>query len=285
MSKLYFIAELGQNHQGQLSIAKEMVDCLMGSGVSAIKTAKRDIDVCLTEEQKKMPYDNPNSFGKTYYEHRKALELSKDDFAELKKYIEEKGFDFIPSFTDKPSFDFLMDLGCKKIKIASSRVTDINLLAHITFNFNGDVYMSTGMSELKDIEKMINIFSSQWKKYLLHCTSIYPCPDNLLNLNIISEYKKLQSKWDLDGIGFSGHHSGIAPDIAAYMLGATIIERHFTLNRSWKGSDHAASLGIDGIKKIIKYINQIDEALGSSEKNILPEEQPTINKLRGDLIK
>ena len=279
---VYFIAELGQNHQGSIAVAKKMVDTLIGSGVSAIKTAKRDIDTCLTEKQKKMPYENQSSFGKTYYEHRKALELSDAEFEELKNYIEKNGFDFIPSFTDVKSFDFINLIGCKKIKIASSRVTDVKLLQHAADNFGDIVYMSSGMSNFEDIEKMIEIFKNN-KKYLLQCTSVYPCPDELLNLLTISAFKMRYYR-DVDGFGFSGHHTGIAPDIAAYICGAKIIERHFTLNRSWKGTDHAASLGIDGITKIIKYIEQIDAAMGSGAKKILSEEATAIKKLRGDLL-
>ena len=282
MKKLYFIAEIGQNHQGSIDIAKKMVDTLVGSGVSAVKTAKRDIDTCLTEDQKNMPYDNPNSFGKTYYDHRKALELSNDEFIELKNYTESKGFDFISSFTDKNSFDFLKSIGLQQIKIASSRIADIDLLKHAAKNFDGHVIMSSGMSTIEDINTMIDIFRHN-KKSLLQCTSVYPCDNSLLNLNVITNYRSMY-KNVVDKIGFSGHHAGIAPDIVAYMLGAEIIERHFTLNRSWKGTDHAASLGIDGIKKIIKYINEIDESMGSFDKGLLAEEIPALQKLRKDIF-
>ena len=279
---VYFIAEIGQNHQGDIRIAKQMVDALVGSGVSAIKTGKRDIDVCLSEEQKRTPYDNPNSFGKTYYEHRKALELSHDEFEDLKNYIEKNGFDFVPSFMDAPSFDFIKNIGCNKIKIPSQSVADPGLLRHVADNFHGEVFMSSGMSDLADIKRMIYIFRKN-KKHLLQCTSVYPCPEKLLNLAVILVYKKMFMA-DVDSFGFSGHHGGIAPDIAAYMYGAEIIERHFTLNRAWKGTDHAASLEIEGVKKIIKYIAQIDDAIGSPNKKILKEELPTVQKMRNYLL-
>ena len=281
MDKLYFIAEIGQNHQGSIDIAKRMVDELVGSGISAIKTAKRDIDTCLTEDQKVMPYENPNSFGKTYYEHRKALELSKEDFYQLKLYIENRGFDFIPSFTDKNSYDFLIEIGCDKLKIASQRVTDIKLLKHVSKDYNGSLYISTGMSNISDIKRVIEIFYDN-EKYLMQCTSCYPCENKDLNLKVINAYQSIFNGI-VDGFGFSGHHAGIAPDLAAYMMGATIIERHFTLNRSWKGTDHAASLGIDGIIKIIKYINEIHDSIGSDNKKVLKCEKSSIEKLRGDL--
>jgi len=282
MSKLYFIAELGQNHQGSLEIAKQMIDALVGSGVKAVKTAKRDIDTCLSEDQKKMIYDNPNSFGRTYYDHRKALELSHDDFFELKNYTESKGFDFISSFTDENSLDFLVEIGLKKIKIASQRVTDIKLLNYTADKFNGEIYMSTGMSDFSDVENMVNIFENH-KKYLLQCTSVYPANDKILNLRVLKNFRK-NFKNRVNGFGFSGHNTSIAPDIAAFALGAHIIERHFTLDRKWKGTDQKGSLEIHHIKKLIKYIGQVSKSLGDSEKKILTEEIPAIEKLRGDLI-
>jgi len=281
MSKLYFIAELSQNHQGSLKIAKQMVDVLVGTGVKAIKTAKRDIETCLTEEQKAAPYVGTNSFGATYYEHRKMLELSHDDFYHLKNYIEGNGFDFIPSYTDINSFNFLVSICCNKIKIASQRVADIKLLKHTADIFQGIIYMSSGMSNFNDVENMVDIFSNH-KKFLLQCTSIYPAKEKELNLRVLKKYRKLY-KNRVNGFGFSSHNKSIAPDLAAYALGANIIERHFTLDRKWKGTDHAGALEIHQIKKLIKYLRDVADSLGDSEKDILEGERPAISKLRGDL--
>lgn len=273
---IYFIAELGQNHQGSLEIAKRMVDSLIGTGVSAIKTAKRDIDTCLSEEQKNAPYDNPNSFGKTYYEHRKALELSKDDFRELKRYSEEKGFDFISSFTDLNSLDFLVEIGIKTLKIASQRMTDYTLLEAAARTLK-PVIISTGMSSIQDVREAVNVFKDN-RKFLLQCTSCYPCKEEDINLNVLRTYKEL---FKVDGYGLSGHHAGIAPDLAAYVMGIDILERHYTLHRHWKGSDHAASLELKGVVNILKYIEQISAAMGSYEKKVLDCELPALKKLRG----
>ena len=278
---VYFIAEIGQNHQGDINIAKKLVDNLKDLPVSCIKTAKRDIDTCLSEKQKNMIYDNPNSFGRTYYEHRKALEFSKDNFIEFKNYVEDAGFDFISSFTDLNSLDFLLDIGTKGLKIASQRLTDIKLL-NATSNCELPIIISTGMSELTDIDNAIDILSKN-EKYLLQCTSTYPCPDNELNLNVIPMYKK-RYKNRINGVGFSGHHVGIASDIAAYMLGSKIIERHYTLERTMKGTDHSGSLEKRGIEYILKYINQVHQALGSSDKKILDSEIPALKKLKSDLL-
>lgn len=280
-SPVYFIAEIGQNHQGDINIAKKLVDNLKDLPVACIKTAKRDIDTCLSEKQKKMIYDNPNSFGKTYYEHRKALELSKDNFIEFKNYVENAGFDFISSFTDLNSLDFLQDIGITGLKIASQRLTDIKLL-QATANCNLPIIISTGMSNIQDVDNAIDILENN-EKYVLQCTSTYPCPENELNLNVIPMYKKRYAN-KVNGIGFSGHHVGIASDIAAYMLGAMIIERHYTLERTMKGTDHAGSLEKRGIEYILKYINQVSIALGSSNKKILESEMPALKKLKSDLL-
>ena len=280
-SGLYFIAEFGQNHQGDIKIAKQMVDALVGSGVSAIKSAKRNVDICLSIEQKRMIYDNPNSFGKTYYDHRKALELSETDYFTLKKYVENAGFDFISSFTDQSSLQYLIEIDIKYLKIASQRITDLLLLRKTAELFDGTVIMSSGMSDLSDIDTMVKIFENN-QKYLLQCTSVYPCPEKLLNLNILHTYKDRYKM--VNGFGLSGHHSGVAPDIAAYVMGFPIIERHFTLDRAWKGTDHAASLEVKGVQMIIKFIQQIYESMGSPVKGILPEEMPALLKLRQDLV-
>ena len=244
----YFIAEIGQNHQGDINIAKKMVDSLKGLSVNCIKTAKRDIDICLSEEQKIMIYNNPNSFGRTYYEHRKALELSHDHFIELKNYVEDAGFDFISSFTDKNSLDFLCEIGISGLKIASQRTSDI--------------------------DTAVNILKYNKELHLLQCTSTYPCPEEDLNLNVIPAYKDRYNQ-SIDTVGFSGHHIGVASDIAAYMLGAEIIERHYTLDRTMKGTDHPGSLE----KRGLEYV--LNKALGSSKKEILKSELPALKKLRG----
>jgi sialic acid synthase len=276
---IYFIAEIGQNHQGDINIAKKMVDSLKGLPVNCIKTAKRDIDICLSDEQKEMIYDNPNSFGKTYYEHRKALELSKDDFIELKNYVENSGFDFISSFTDENSLDFLCEIEISGLKIASQRTADIQLLQK-TAETKLSTILSTGMSSLNDVDTAVNILKNNNELHLLQCTSTYPCPEEDLNLNVIPMYKN-RYKNQVTSVGFSGHHIGVASDIAAYMLGAEIIERHYTLDRTMKGTDHPGSLEKRGLEYVLNYINQVNKALGSSKKEILKSELPALKKLRG----
>jgi len=276
---VYFIAEIGQNHQGDINIAKKLVDSLKGLPISCIKTAKRDNDVCLSDAQKEMIYDNPNSFGRTYYEHRQALELSKEDFLELKNYVEAAGFDFLSSYIDKPSLDFLQEIGVTGLKIASQRTFDLDLLK-ATADTKLPVVLSAGMSTIEEVDTAVDILKDNNELYLLQCTSTYPCPEEELNLNVLDTFKE-RYKGKIDDIGFSGHHVGIAPDLAAYMKGSKIIERHYTLSRSMKGTDHAASLERSGVEYILRYISQMEAALGSSEKTVLDSELPALRKLRG----
>ena len=275
---IYFIAEIGQNHQGDITIAKQMINSLKGLPVSCIKTAKRDVEICLTEQQKNKPYENPNSFGKTYYEHRSYLELPKDDFIELKRYSHECGFDFCSSYTDLNSLDFLCEMEVDSLKIASQRMDDVNLLKE-TSRSDLPIIISTGMSEIEHIDRAVNIFNNN-EKYVLQCTSTYPCPEEDLNLNAIPVLKD-RYRGRINGVGFSGHHIGVVPDVAAYMLGAKIIERHYTLDRAMKGTDHAASLEKRGVEYILDYILQVRNSLGDGNKRILPSESPAMKKLRG----
>jgi sialic acid synthase len=229
-----------------------------------------------------MPYLNKNSFGKTYYDHRKALELSNDDFLELKRYSEDRGFDFISSFTDEVSLDFLVNVcNLRYLKIASQRMADIELLKKAA-DTGREIIISTGMSNIEDVDRAMDIFKNN-KKYLMQCTSSYPCVESDINLNVIKTYQEKYK--DVECFGLSGHHMSIAPDIAAFVMGANIIERHFTLDRTMKGTDHIGSLELDGVRKIIKYIKQVEEAMGSFDKYVLDSEMPALIKLRGDLNK
>lgn len=274
---VYFIAEIGQNHQGDIKIAKQMVDSLVNTGVSAIKTVKRDLDTCLTEKQKSMIYDNPNSFGKTYLEHRQFLEFTEDEFCELKEYSEKRGFDFLSSFTDEISLQFLDSLDMDALKIASQRVFDIKLLES-TAKTNRPIILSTGMSDMDMVSLAVDTFKNN-DLYLLQCTSSYPCVESDINLNVINTYKTTFP--ECRGYGFSGHHIGIAPDLTAFVMGVDIIERHYTLNRSWKGTDHFGSLEKPGVVSILKYIEQMRISMGSHNKEILDCELGSIRKLRG----
>ena len=185
------------------------------------------------------------------------------------------------SCSDQNSLDFLTEIGVDTFKIASQRVTDTELMKR-TAETGRRVICSTGMSDISDVDKIVDIYENN-ELYLLQCSSIYPCPEDDLNLNIITTYQERYAD-RVAGVGFSGHHVGVAADVAAYMLGAVIIERHFTLSRAWKGTDHAASLEKTGIEYVMKYVNQAHRALGSKEKKVLEAEMPAMKKLRADLL-
>lgn len=271
----YFIAEIGQNHQGSIDLAIDMVDSLVGTGVNAIKTAKRDVN-SFPKEWDTMPYDNPNSFGKTYGEHRRFLELSDDDFIYLAKYVKMRGFDFISSFTDIPSFNFLFKyIQPRYYKIASSRAVDYDLLKWVA-QHNVPVILSTGMCTFYDV---MMAYKGLRPEVIMQCTSSYPTDLKDVNLNVIKEYQK---HFDCE-IGLSGHHSGITPDVLAYSIGATFLERHYTLDKKMKGTDHACSLVKREVVELLEKLNGIDDILGSHEKTVLPCEELAIKKLRYDL--
>lgn len=282
----YVIAELGQNHQGQLKIAKEMADTAAKCGAHAIKTVKRDLTTFKLRNPDlwAMPYNGPNSFGETYGAHREALELTDDDIHELKLYAELViGMDFVCSFTDIPSMNFLHEIGTGVFKVPSQRLTDYELLAELS-KLHVPVILSTGMSNMKEIKTAVDVLQGgngpECDLYLMQCTSCYPCREADLNLNVM---KTLRETFGYP-VGFSGHHIGVAPDVAARAMGAQLIERHFTLCRAWKGTDHAASLEPAGLEKVCRYIQQADDSAGSYEKEVLECEIPAMKKLRADLL-
>jgi len=272
----YIIAEIGQNHNGSLQTAKDMVDSLIGTGVRAIKTAKRDIN-SFPESWKTTEYKGENSFADNYFDHRCALELSNDEFIELAHYSKNKGFDFISSFTDIASFDFLV----KKVKptaykIASSRVKDYKLLRYVR-EFNAPIILSTGMSDLRDVLIAFDILQPD---AVMQCTSSYPNKYDAINLNVLKLYR---AKFPLADLGLSGHHLGILPDILAYNMGAKLIERHYTLNKLSKGTDHELSLNRDEFIELHERLLDVDIIQGVETKNVLSCELPAIKKLRSDL--
>jgi sialic acid synthase SpsE len=283
-NNVFITADLGQNHNGSVELAKKMIDELSNiQGVSAVKLFKRDLDLCLNAEQKKKLYINPNSFGETYLEHRQALELSEDKFIELKQYTERKGLIWFSTASDINSLKFLASIKCPIIKIPSMSNTDIEFLKEVA-KTNIPVILSSGMSDLKIMDKAVNILKNSLIS-VMQCTAAYPCPDRLLNLNVLDtlkeKYSDIVNQWGYNiYLGFSGHHTGVVPDSIAYMKGARTFERHFTLDRAMKGTDHSASLEPKGMDNMCRYIKQTIECLGNSNKYILLEEVPFMNKLR-----
>lgn len=273
--RAYVIAEIGNNHQGDREIAKELIRQAKLCGADAVKSQKRDARALLTPEEYAQPYDSPHAFGRTYGEHREALELSEDAWRELGAFAADLGIEIFGSAWDLPSARLLRRLGCPIIKVPSAAVTNEALLAELA-SFGLPVILSTGMSSLCEIDRAVEVLGAG-DLYLLQCTSAYPCEFDAVNLRVIPALAGRYGRT----VGLSGHHKGIAIDVAAVALGARVIERHFTLDRTWKGTDHAASLEPPGLARLVRDLRAVERAMGSSDKRVLPCEEAPRAKLRG----
>jgi N-acetylneuraminate synthase len=282
--KPIIIAEVGCNHKGDFNIAKDFIEiAAIFCKVDVVKFQKRNPRELLTEEQYNAPHPNPhNSYGNTYGEHREFLEFNLEQHRELKKYSEKFGLIYSSSVWDMTSAKEIASLNPKMIKIPSAMNTNFKMLEWLYDNYNGEIHISTGMSTKKEIDDIVN-FAIEKKRnkdiVLYNCTSGYPVPAQDVCLLEISYLKEKYSDKVKD-IGFSGHHNGISLDIAAYTLGANIIERHFTLNRTWKGTDHAASLEPDGLRRLARDLRKTHIALTYKPEEILEIEKPQRKKLK-----
>lgn len=282
--KPYIIAEAGCNHMGQMEIAHDLIETAAHfCKADAIKFQKRCSKELLTPEQYNAPHPNPaNSFGKTYGEHREFLEFTVDQHAQLKKWCEEAGITYSTSVWDMTSAKEIASLKPKFIKIPSACNTHFEMLQWICENYEGEIQLSFGMTSHEEEEKIVKLFEANGRAkdlVLFNCTSGYPVPFKDVCLLEIIRMKEAYGD-RVKAIGFSGHHLGIAVDTAAYTLGAEYIERHYTLDRTWKGTDHAASLEPDGIRRLVRDLNAVHEALTYKESEILPIEQVQRDKLK-----
>jgi N-acetylneuraminate synthase len=278
------IAEIGCNHMGDIKIAKELILLAKEAGVDVAKFQTRDNKLLLTNEQYNAPHPNPsNSYGKTYGEHREFLELSNEEIIDLKSFCELNDIIYSTSVWEVNSAKFIVSLKPKFIKVPSACNNNYEMLEILRDEYNGQVQISFGMTTQKEEEQVIKFFEekNQAKDRLViySCTSGYPVPfDNISLLEISRMYEKYNTR--VAEIGFSGHHLGIAIDIAAYTLGAKWIERHFTKDRTWKGTDHAASLEPEGLKKLVRNLNATYKSLTYKEKEILDIEIVQREKLK-----
>jgi len=280
--KPFIIAEIGLNHMGSVETAKQLIDAAKQSGADAVKFQKRDTIKILTKKARDKPYGGYASFGDTYGEHREKLELSKDAYRELKKYSDEKGLIFFASPWDESSADFLKELGVPIFKIASADVTNLPLLQHVAricARTDVPVILSTGMSNFEEIDEAVKIFKDN-DLIIMQCTSTYPCEMSDINLLAMQTIKKRYGKL----VGFSSHEPSIVIPVVAVVMGACVIEKHFTLNKTWKGSDQANSLEPEPFRKMVRDINEAIKAMGSPEKTILPPEIPIRQKLAKSIV-
>ena len=282
--KPYVIAEAGCNHMGQIEIAHEMINtAAIFCKVDAIKFQKRCPKELLTPEQYNAPHPHPyNSYGPTYGAHREFLEFTVEQHAQLKKWCEEVGITYSTSVWDMTSAREIASLEPKFIKIPSACNTHYEMLNWLCDNYKGEIQISFGMTTHEEEEKIIQLFENKGRNkdlIIFNCTSGYPVPFKDVCLLEINRMRKLYED-RVKGIGFSGHHNGIAVDVAAYTLGANIVERHYTLNRTWKGTDHAASLEPDGIRRLARNLEAAYDALHYKTSEILPIEQVQRDKLK-----
>jgi len=279
-----FIAEIGCNHKGELEIAKELISIANECNACVAKFQKRNNKELLTKEQYFSPHPNPsNSYGNTYGEHREYLEFTIDQHKELKEHCERIGIEYSSSVWDITSAKEIISLNPRLIKVPSACNNNLDLLKVLRDEYYGEVHLSFGMTTLHEEKKIISFFEAtgQAKNRLVvySCTSGYPVPFKDVCLLEISRLKDSYEE-RVKSIGFSGHHLGIAIDNAAYALGATWIERHFTKDRTWKGTDHAASLEPTGLRKLCRDINATYESLNYKTSEILPIEQVQRDKLK-----
>jgi len=278
------VAEIGCNHKGEMEIAKEMIRIAkIFCKVDYVKFQKRNIKELLTEEEYNAPHPNPvNSYGDTYGAHREYLEFSLDQHRELKLYCEEIGVEYISSVWDLISAKEIASLNPRFIKIPSAMNKNYKMLGWLCENYQGKIQLSVGMTTKNEIDNIVKMFTDKKRNkdlILYSCTSGYPVPFEDICL---LEIKRLRKKYGsiVSEIGFSGHHLGIAVDVAAYTLGATWIERHFTLDRTWKGTDHAASLEPDGLRRLVRDLRAVKKALTYKKDEILDIEKVQRGKLK-----
>lgn len=268
----YIIAEIGINHNGSLDIAKKLIDSAVDAGCNAVKFQKRTVDVVYTPEELAKPRENP--FGPTNGDLKRGLELGFDDYKEIDKYCKEKNICWFVSCWDEGSVDFMQQFDLPCYKIASACITNDKLLRYHR-NTGKPLVLSTGMSDINIIEHAVNVLGAG-NLIIMHCTSTYPSKPEELNLKGILT---LRDKYNLP-IGYSGHEVGLYTTFAAVVLGATIVERHITLDRSMWGTDQSASVEPKGLKMLIDNIRNWEIARGDGEIKIYDSEIPIIKKLR-----
>ncbi len=277
----YVIAEIGHNHQGSVAKARELFREAKLAGAHAVKLQKRDNRGLYTRAAYGKSYDNENSFGATYGEHREFLEFGLDEYKELQAYARELGVDFFSTAFDLKSADFLAALDVPAYKIASGDLKSTPLLEHVA-RLGKPMVVSTGGALIEDVQRAYEtIMPINPQLAILQCTAGYPAAFEELDLRVISTYRE---RFPEAVIGFSSHDNGISMPVAAFMLGARIIEKHFTLNRAMKGTDHAFSLEPVGLRKMVRDLERTAKAMGDGQKKVYESERAPILKMGKSLV-
>jgi N-acetylneuraminate synthase/sialic acid synthase len=278
---VFVIAEIGHNHQGKLDTCKQMFLSAKEAGADAVKLQKRNNKTLYTKALYNEPYNSENSYAAIYGDHREALEFSKDQYVELIRYAKEIGIIFFATAFDFESLDFLKDLDMPAYKIASGDLLNTPLQRKVA-ELGKPVLLSTGGGTFVDIKRAVeNILKYNDQLIVFHCTASYPANVEDMNLLVIPELKKIFPNII---IGLSDHENGIDAASVGYMLGARVFEKHFTLNRSWKGTDQSFSLEPEGLRKLIRNLNRIPVLLGSSDKQLLESEKRPLKKMAKTLV-
>ena len=280
-SPCYVIAEIGHNHQGKLKTCMEMFKVAKECGADAVKLQKRDNRSLFTRAAYERPYDNENSFGATYGEHREALEFGESEYRELKAWAREIGVTMFATAFDFPSVDFLAKLEMPAYKVASGDLKNIPLLKYIA-RVGKPIILSTGGGTMEDVHRAYDaIMPINPQLCILQCTAGYPAAFEELNLRVITTFRE---RFPQTVVGLSSHDNGIAMALAAYLLGARVVEKHFTLNHTWKGTDHAFSLEPIGFQKMVRDLRRARIALGDGVKRVYPSEVAPMVKMGKQLV-
>jgi N-acetylneuraminate synthase len=270
----YVVAEIGINHNGELDIAKKMIDSAVHARVDAVKFQKRTPEVCTPPEQQKQMRETPWGYI-TYLDYRYKVEFNEEQYREIDRHCKEKGIDWFVSVWDEGSVDFMEKFDTPVYKIPSASLTDHGLLRRVK-ETGRPIILSTGMSTMKQIHKSVDVVGTD-NLVITHATSTYPCEPEELNLKMI---ETLRNEFPEVPIGYSGHEVGLVPSTIAVALGACMVERHLTLDRAMWGSDQAASVEPSGFERLVKYIRVTEASLGDGVKKVYDSEMGSLKKLR-----
>jgi sialic acid synthase len=277
----YVIAEIGHNHGGDLDQAMHLFDEARRAGAHAVKLQKRDNRSLFTREGYEKPYENENSFGATYGEHREALEFGREEYETLIEYSRRIGVTFFATAFDMPSADFLVELDMPAYKIASGDLRNVPLLRHVA-SFGKPMVLSTGGATLADVQRAHDAVAEiNLQIALLQCTAGYPAAWDELDLGVIQTFREL---FPDTIVGLSSHDNGIAMAVAAHALGARVVEKHFTLDRVLKGTDHRFSLEPQGLRKMCRDLERLHVAMGDGTKKVHPSETAPLVKMAKKLV-
>ncbi|KAM4809030.1 N-acetylneuraminate-9-phosphate synthase [Rhinophrynus dorsalis] len=277
----FIIAEIGQNHQGDIEIAKKMIRMAKECGADCAKFQKSELEYKFNKKALERPYNSPHSWGKTYGDHKRHLEFSHDQYRELQKYAKEIGIYFTASGMDEMAVEFLNELGVPFFKVGSGDTNNFPYLKK-TAQKGRPMVISSGMQSMDTMRRVYELVKPINPNFcILQCTSTYPLLPEDVNLRIIQTY---QSAFPDIPIGYSGHESGVAITLAAVAMGAKVVERHVTLDKTWKGSDHQASLEASELAELVRSIRLVERAMGSPVKSLLPCEMACHNKLGKSVV-